>query len=75
MNWNHVERMWKQAKGKVQEKWDKRTDDDLQLVDGADAMVRTRSNNVSDHVRKEIDDWVRWQAPVIHVGADLRDQV
>ena len=34
MNWDHVERMWKQAKGKIREKWDKLTDDDLKFIDG-----------------------------------------
>ena len=34
MNWDHVARMWKRAKGKIQEKWDKLTDDDLKIVEG-----------------------------------------
>ncbi len=34
MNWDHVERMWKQTKGKVKEKWNKLTDDDLKFIDG-----------------------------------------
>ena len=61
--------MWKQAKGKVQEKWDKLTDDDLKLVDGRrdrlEDKIQQRYGFAPDHVRKEIDDWVRWQAPVI----------
>ena len=69
MNWDHVERMWKQAKGKVQEKWDKLTDDDLKLVDGRrdrlEDKIQQRYGFAPDHVRKEIDDRVRWQAPVI----------
>ena len=68
MNWDHVERMWKQAKGKVQEKWDKLTDDDLKLVGGRrdrlEDKIQQRYGFAPDHVRKEIDDWVRWQAPV-----------
>ena len=65
MNWDHVERMWKQAKGKVQEKWDKLTDDDLQPVerrrDRLEDKIQQRYGFAPDHVRKEIDDRVRWQ--------------
>jgi uncharacterized protein YjbJ (UPF0337 family) len=34
MNWDQVQGKWKQAAGKVKEKWAKLTDDDLQFVDG-----------------------------------------
>ena len=34
MDWNRVEGNWKQAKGKVKEKWGKLTDDDLDVVAG-----------------------------------------
>jgi uncharacterized protein YjbJ (UPF0337 family) len=68
MNWDHVARMWKRAKGKIQEKWDKLTDDDLKFVDGRrdrlEDRIQHRYGFSPDHVRKEVDDWVRWQAPV-----------
>jgi uncharacterized protein YjbJ (UPF0337 family) len=31
MDWNHIEGMWKQAKGKVKEKWGQLTEDDLRF--------------------------------------------
>ena len=68
MNWDHVERMWKQAKGKIREKWDKLTEDDLKFIDGRrdrlEGRIQQRYGFSPDHVRKEVDDWVRWQAPV-----------
>jgi uncharacterized protein YjbJ (UPF0337 family) len=68
MDWKHVERMWKQAKGKVQEKWGKLTDDDLDLIDGRrdrlECKIQQRYGFATDHVSKEIDDWVRWQLPL-----------
>src|SRR5579863_9366531 len=34
MNWDQVAGNWKQAKGKVREKWGKLTDDDLTVIAG-----------------------------------------
>jgi uncharacterized protein YjbJ (UPF0337 family) len=34
MNWQQVEGKWKQYSGKVQEKWGKLTDSDLQMIKG-----------------------------------------
>lgn len=34
MNWDQVAGNWKQAKGKVREKWGKLTDDDLGVIAG-----------------------------------------
>ena len=34
MDWNRVEGNWKQAKGKVKEKWGQLTDDDLNVING-----------------------------------------
>ena len=68
MNWDHVERMWKQTKGKVKEKWNKLTDDDLKFIDGRrdrlEDKIQQRYGFAPNHVCKEVDDWVRWQTPV-----------
>jgi uncharacterized protein YjbJ (UPF0337 family) len=68
MDWNHVERMWQLAKDKVQEKWGKLTEDDLDLIDGRrdrlEKKIQQRYGFATDHVRKEVDDWVRWQVPM-----------
>ena len=34
MNWDKVEGNWKQLKGKVQQKWGKLTDDQLDVIAG-----------------------------------------
>ena len=34
MDWTVIERMWTQAKGRIQTKWDKLTKDDLELIAG-----------------------------------------
>ena len=53
--------MWKQAKGKIQEKWDKLTEDDLKFIDGRrdrlEGRIQQRYGFSPDHVRKEVDDW------------------
>jgi uncharacterized protein YjbJ (UPF0337 family) len=68
MDWNHLERMWKQIKGKVQEKWSKLTDDDLEAINGRrdrlEVKIQQRYGFAPDHTRKELDDWIRWQVPV-----------
>jgi uncharacterized protein YjbJ (UPF0337 family) len=61
MNWDRVEGNWMQFKGKVQQKWGKLTNDDLDLVKGkrnellqgayssAMATPRTRRRKKSIH--------------------------
>lgn len=34
MNWDQVEGVWKQSKGKFREQWGKLTDDDLEVIAG-----------------------------------------
>lgn len=67
MHWNSVEGIWKQAKDKVKEKWDKLTDDDLDVIAGRrdrlEGKIQQRYGFAIDHIRKEVDDWVRWQVP------------
>ena len=60
MHWNSIEGIWKQAKDKVKEKWDKLTDDDLDVIEG---RRDRRYGFAIEHVRKEADDWARWQVP------------
>ena len=65
MDWTVIERMWTQAKGRIQSKWDKLTKEDLELIAGRrdrlEAKIRTVQCFSPDHVRKEVDDWLRWQ--------------
>ena len=66
MNWIQVADAWREAKTRVQRKWGKLSDDDLDLIDGRRDRLERKILQLygfaPDHVRKEIDDWVRWQA-------------
>jgi uncharacterized protein YjbJ (UPF0337 family) len=68
MDWNQVEARWKQARGKIKEKWVRLTDEDLEVIEGRrerlERKIQERYGFAPDHVRKEIEDWVRWQLPV-----------
>jgi uncharacterized protein YjbJ (UPF0337 family) len=67
MDWDEIEENWKQAKEKIKEKWGKLTDGDLDAIQGRrsrlEDTIHKRYGFASDHVRKEIDDWLRWQIP------------
>jgi len=43
MDWTVIERMWTQAKGRIQSKWDKLTNEDLELIEGVSGL-RQRSD-------------------------------
>jgi uncharacterized protein YjbJ (UPF0337 family) len=78
MNWPHVADQWRESKTRVQRKWVKLTDDDLELIDGRRDRLERKILQLygfaPDHVRKEVDDWVRWQglAPSRSRKAQLR---
>jgi uncharacterized protein YjbJ (UPF0337 family) len=65
MDWNRIEGNWKQAKGKVKEKWGKLTDDDLTTINGKrdqlEGKIQERYGYQKDQVRKEVDDWCNRQ--------------
>jgi uncharacterized protein YjbJ (UPF0337 family) len=67
MHWESIEGRWKLAKGRVKEKWSRLTDDDLNVIDGRrdrlEGKIQQRYGFAIEHVRKEVDDWVRWQVP------------
>ena len=65
MDWDRIEGNWKQFKQKAQEKWDKLTEDDLTVINGRrdrlEDKIQQRYGFALEHVRKEVDDWMRWQ--------------
>jgi uncharacterized protein YjbJ (UPF0337 family) len=65
MQWTRIQRNWNEFRGKVKEKWEKLTDDNLRVIDGRrdklEGKIQQRYGFASDHVRKEVDDWARWQ--------------
>ena len=68
MDWTMIERMWRQAKGRIQSKWDKLTNEDLELIAGRrerlEAKIRHLYGFSPEQVRKEVDDWLvgRWSS-------------
>lgn len=65
MDWDRIEGNWKQLKRRVKEKWGMLTDDDLTVINGRrdklEGKIQQRYGFASDYVRKEVDDWARWQ--------------
>jgi uncharacterized protein YjbJ (UPF0337 family) len=68
MDWDHIARNWQQFNQRVRAKWEKLTDDDLAMINGRrnrlEVKIRQRYGFSSDHIRKEVDDWVRWQQSI-----------
>jgi uncharacterized protein YjbJ (UPF0337 family) len=62
MDWNRIEGNWKNAKGKVKEKWGQLTDDDLAQINGRrdqlEGKIQQRYGLAKDLVRKDVDDWL-----------------
>ena len=65
MDWDRIERNWKRAKTTIKRKWEKLTDEDLDSIKGQrnrlEDRIHERYGFAADHVRKEVDDWLRWQ--------------
>jgi uncharacterized protein YjbJ (UPF0337 family) len=63
MNWDQIEGKWKQASGKVREKWGKLTDDDLTVINGRrDQLVgkiQERYGLAKEAAEKQVDEFVR----------------
>jgi uncharacterized protein YjbJ (UPF0337 family) len=67
MDWNQIEENWTRFKRGIREKWGKLTDDDLEEIAGRrtrlEQVLHRRYGFTPDHVRKEVEDWLRWQTP------------
>jgi uncharacterized protein YjbJ (UPF0337 family) len=63
MNWDQIEGKWKQASGKVREKWGKLTDDDLAAINGRrDQLVgklQERYGLAKEAAQKQVDEFIR----------------
>jgi uncharacterized protein YjbJ (UPF0337 family) len=63
MNWDRIEGNWKEFKGRVQQKWGKLTDDDLDLIEGKRTelagRLQQRYGVAKDEAEREIDTWLR----------------
>jgi uncharacterized protein YjbJ (UPF0337 family) len=63
MNWDRIEGNWKEFRGKVQQKWGKLTDSDLDVVKGKRTELAGRLQQHygygKDEADREIDAWLR----------------
>ena len=63
MNRDQVAGKWKQAAGKVKEKWGKLTDDDLQMIDGKREQlvgrVQERYGIAKEDAERQVEEFSR----------------
>jgi uncharacterized protein YjbJ (UPF0337 family) len=63
MNWDQVEGKWKQAGGKVKEKWGRLTDDDLQVIAGKRdqliGKIQERYGIAKEDAARQVDEFSR----------------
>ena len=63
MNGDRVEGNWKELKDKVQQKWGKLTNDDLDMVQGKRTelagRLQQRYGYAKDQAEREIDAWLK----------------
>ena len=61
MNSDRIEGNWKEMKGKVQQKWGKLTDDDLDVIDGRReelvGKIQKEYGKSRDEAEKEVDSY------------------
>ncbi len=61
MNSDRIEGNWKEMKGKVQQKWGKLTDDDLDVIDGRReelvGKIQKAYGKSRDEAEKEVDSY------------------
>ncbi len=62
MNKNQIEGNWEQLKGKIQEKWGKLTNDDLDVIEGdrkqLAGKIQERYGRAEEQAEKEVDSWL-----------------
>ena len=67
MNWDQIEGKWKQAVGKVKEKWGKLTDSDIQMVQGKRdqlvGRVQERYGIAKEEAERQVDEFARSYQP------------
>ena len=63
MNWEQIEGKWKQYSGKVQEKWGKLTDSDLQVIQGKREQlvgkIQERYGVAKEVAQHQVDDYFK----------------
>lgn len=61
MNWDRVKGNWKQARGRIKEKWGELTDDDLKEIEGRRGKlvgkIQKRYGMAREEADKEVREW------------------
>lgn len=61
MDWDRIERNWRQLEGAVKDKWAKLTEEELAAINGhrdrLEGKIQERYGYDKDRAQKEIDDW------------------
>ena len=74
MNWDRVEGNWKEFKGKVQQKWGKLTDDDLDVIEGKRTelagRLQQRYGVAKDDADRQIDTSAQRRIDRVRASAD-----
>jgi uncharacterized protein YjbJ (UPF0337 family) len=55
MNWTEIQGKWKQAKGSIQEKWGKLTNDDLDVINGRREQLAGRLQETYGYAKEEAE--------------------
>jgi len=76
MDWDRMEGNWTQIKGKIRQRWDRLTGDDLDRIAGKREQLIGRLQELYDlnevHVEAELRDWERHQDPIVPAAAAVR---
>lgn len=63
MNWDRVEGNWKHYKGKIQERWGKLTNDDLDRIHGQreqlEGELQSAYGIAKEQVQKDVDEFCK----------------
>jgi uncharacterized protein YjbJ (UPF0337 family) len=63
MNWEEIQRQWKQVSGAVRQKWSKLTEDDIQAIGGRRdpfiGKLQQRYGMSREQAEKDVDLWQR----------------
>jgi uncharacterized protein YjbJ (UPF0337 family) len=63
VNWDRIQGNWKEFKGRVQQKWGKLTDDDLDVIEGKrtelTGRLQQRYGVAKDEAERDIDTWLK----------------
>jgi uncharacterized protein YjbJ (UPF0337 family) len=63
MNWDRIEGNWTMLSGKVQERWGRLTDDDLDVIQGRREQLEGKIQNVygvaRDEARKQVEEFAK----------------